>query len=106
IAIAVQLAMIGVLAIGFQLRWPLVALAAIVMSPPFVAGLLQWIVGLTTGILPRPTPAVFDPGVLGHLLGAGVAFMALDLAAIALLQGGPLVLGHVVSPEAVVPYGA
>jgi len=106
IAMVMQVAMIGVLTVGCLFDWPLVVLAAVVMSPPLVAGLAQWCVGLMTGVLPRPAVNAFDMALLLRLLVAGVLFMVLDLATIALLQGGALVLGHAVSPEAVVPYGA
>lgn len=106
VAIVMQLLMIGVLTLGYFAGWPLLVLAVVVMSPPFLAGLTQWCLGLGTGILPAPRPSAIDTRLLRSLLGAGVLFMALDMAATALIQGGTLVLGHVMSPEAVVPYGA
>jgi O-antigen/teichoic acid export membrane protein len=106
IAMITQVLMIISLLVGYWLHWPLIALAAVVMSPPLIAGLTQWCVGLGTRILPMPTLDSVDLRLLAKLLTAGVIFMVLDMAMILLLQGGPIILGHVVGPEAVVPYGA
>ncbi len=106
IAAGAQLLMICFLVLGYFEDWSFPTLVVLVMSPPLVAGLAQWCVGLGLGVLPMPGICHFDRRLLGRLLSAGVVFMALDLATITLLQGGPIVLGLMSVPEAVVPYGA
>lgn len=106
LALAAQIVMIIVLIVGYFLDWSFITLAIVVMSPPLLAGFTQWCVGLGSHILPRPSISALDRLLMGRLLAAGGLFMLLDLAMITLLQGGPIVLGHAVGPEAVVPYGA
>lgn len=106
IGLLVQLVMIIAVTLGVMLRWPLAALAAVVVSPPLIAGAMQWVVGLRTGILPRPARSALDTAEMRRLLAAGVLFLVLDVATITLLQCGPIIVSHLRSPEAVVPYGA
>ncbi|MCG8402665.1 MAG: hypothetical protein MJA84_13910 [Firmicutes bacterium] len=106
LAMLMQVVMIAGVAFGVWNDWPLAALAAVIVGPPLIAGLLQWGFGLRARILPALSLRVVRVATLRRLLAAGILFLALDLAMLVLLQSAPLLLVQLQSPEAVVPYGA
>ncbi len=106
VGLVVQLLMMATVTVGVSRDWSLSWLAAIIVCPPLVSGVVQWCYGLFMRVLPCPTRAALDATVMRRLLAAGFLFVWLDVATVTLLQSGPLIVSQLHGPEAVVPYGA
>lgn len=88
--------------IGASYKLPMTWLAVIVMSPPVVAGLIQWSLLLRgPGALPLRG---FRKDTASDLLFAGLSFFVLELFTIGLIQSGSVVIAQVQGAEAVTPY--
>jgi O-antigen/teichoic acid export membrane protein len=86
------------------LGWPLLWLVVVVMSPPLLAGALQWLM-LLTG------PHALTLGKFGRceaneLLRIGFGFLVLELFTIGLLQTGSIIIAQTHGAAAVTPYAA
>lgn len=106
VACVVQLIDLLLVWIGIRSGWSLPTLAAIMMAPPIVTGLLLWILARRHGLVrPRPPRAAMGMHVKA-LLRLGSGYFVLELAGLLILQAGYLIVVHRVGLEAVVVYAA
>ncbi|MEZ6190337.1 MAG: hypothetical protein R3C45_03500 [Phycisphaerales bacterium] len=89
---------------GASSQWPMRWLAVVVMSPPVVAGAIQWALLLTgPGALRL---GGFSRSHAAGLLRTGLSFFVLELVMIGLLQTGSVIIAQSQGAEAVTPYAA
>jgi O-antigen/teichoic acid export membrane protein len=91
-------------ATGVGLGWPLLWLVVVVMSPPLLAGALQWLM-LLTGPHALP-PGRFNRREATGLFRIGFGFFVLELFTIGLLQTGSIIIAQTHGAAAVTPYAA
>jgi len=105
LGIVSQVSGLLLLLLGVWRGWPLPVLAALIVSPLMIGGVLQWIA--VWRLLPTSPPGgVGTSRVVGPMLRMGLGLWLADLALILIVNSGPLIVAQVDGAVGVVPYGA
>lgn len=94
----------ALVALGVWRGWSLVLVMVMAMSPPIVAGLMQWWLLLHgRGAL---TLGAWDKREAAELLRVGSRFFVMQVFSMGLLQSGAVIIAARLGAEAVTPYAA
>jgi O-antigen/teichoic acid export membrane protein len=105
-SIAAALVVLGSVALAARMNAPLWVLGTLTLLGPALAGVVLWIVGLGSGLLPRPALSSVDRATVRAVARAGLQFLIIDATTVLLLRTPEVIVARLFGVESVAAFAA